>query len=608
MGTTLSLVTLVLALLFIAVEAGLGALRGMKKELCRVGSLLAIGLLLFFIVPGMAEVLILVAVGLIYPGGDSFAEMSMMLATDMNLNAVAVGSMVETLLALVASLMIPFLFVVLFWVCKLISWPIFALVCLIIKSIRKPVPEKLRDAQSVSEEGAVAGELAAMEETFVPEYKRKPELTERLSGAAIGAVAGLFLGALTFMPLAKLSEKVDAVGKTNVAELAGDEVADAVFFWSESSAGSLYQVTQLDGLFGLLYDSLAKVEIEDRVYEAKNLDAVLEIVPEALELVEALEEADIESLAAVAESVKSAAESVLDISLFTDAEKLELVQYLAEEALSETAEENELAAETLAFVDEMSYAEMKSDVLAAIDLIVVLDENGLTGTISLDNLEDVIKNDKLIEEGTEAIYRLNLAEAVLPAAVDMALEEVLKSMDVTVVHCGEIANFKETKEDFKSLLRLTNKLLDVAENMDELNTMDEVGEVLKEIEKLKASPFVSDETYENLEKALIRNTIADGKVEETIQNAVKDHLEEINRTTEEEIDDEIIRMVQEAIRKYLNGENVSLEEINKIVALLQDGTLLADIADPSILEDVRNGNFDIAEWLQDERFTVILGQ
>lgn len=627
MSTTLSVATLVLAVLFILVEAGFGALRGMKKELCRVGSLLAIGLLLFFIVPGIAEGVILAIVDLIYPGGSSFSEIADMIAVDMNLNAATVGTMIETILALTASLLIPFVFVVLFWVCKLISWPIFALVCFIIHNARKPFPEKTTEVPETilipSEDGAEQ-EVAASDEVSgtanrnsaentatiagVPVYKRKPDLTERLIGAAIGAVLGLFLGALTFMPLAQLSDSVDVVGKANVAELAGDEVADAAFFWSEAPAGGLYRVTQLEGLFGLLYDSLAKVEIEERIYEAESLEEILVLAPEVIEIMEALEDADVESFAEVAEPVKAAVKRVLEIELFSDKEKLELVQYLVDEALLKEAKSNELAAEALNFIHTMSYAEVKNDVLAAIDLIVVLDKFGLTDSASMGVIEKFFHNDSLIEEGTEAIYQLNLAEAVLPVAVDMALEEVLKNMDVTVVPCGKIDNFKETKDAFKQLLRLTGKLVDVAETIDELDSMEEVSEVLKEIEKLKDSPFVSKETYANLEKALIRNTIADGRAEETIQNAVKEHLEEVNLTTEENIDDEIIRLIQEAIRKYLAGETVSLEEINKIIALLQEGTLLADIADPAILDDIRSGNFDIAEWIQDERFSAILGQ
>ena len=608
MGTTLSVVTLVLALLFIAAEAGLGALRGMKKELCRVGSLFAIGLLLFFLVPGLAKGIILAIVNLIYPGGSSFSDVAGMIAADMQLDAAAVGSIIETVLALVASLLVPFVFVALFWICKLISWPIFALVCLIIRNSRKPFPE----ADTVSEsanDGAVNGEqefAAAAENESVMvggvavTKQRKPDRTERLIGAAIGLVAGLFLGALTFMPLAQLSKTADIVGKDKVAELAGAEVADIAFFWSESPAGGLYRVTQLEGLFGLLHNSLAKVKIEDRVYEAKSLNEILEIVPDALALVEELEDADLESVASVAEPIKGMVESVLDISLFSEEDKMELVQYVAREALAETAAKNKLAADALNTVETMSFAELKNDVLGAVDLIVVLDRHGLTDTKKLEKLDSSVFSDGFINESADVIYDLNLAETVLPSAIDAALETVLSEMDVKVVPHDEIADFKSTKQDFKDLLKLMTKLAELVEDADKLETMSDVKAALSEVAKLKNSPFIAAETYANLETTLIKNTVATAKVEETIQSAVKDHIEDIKQNVGEdvEIDDETIEKVQEAVSEYLaKPEDIKLEDIDSVITKLEDGTLMEGMDDPEVLEDIKNGNFDLSDWM-----------
>lgn len=611
MGTTLSVVTLVLALIFIAAEAGLGALRGMKKELCRVGSLFAIGLLLFFLVPGLAKTIILAVVNIIYPGGSTFSDAAGLIAADLKLDAASVGSMIETVLALVASVMVPFVFVALFWVCKLISWPIFALVCLIIRNVRKPFPNAADNAvvappvEKAEPDGA-AQEVAATEDESVKvggvavTKQRKPDMTERLIGAAIGLVAGLFLGALTFMPLAQLSKTVDTVGKDTVAELAGDEVADMVFFWSESPAGSLYRVTQLEGLFGLLHNSLAKVEIEDRVYEAKNLNEVLEIVPDALVLLDELENADLESVAAVAEPMKAVVESVLDISLFSDNDKMELVQYVAREALSETAAKNALAADALEAVEGMQYAELKSDVLTAIDLIVVLDRYGLTDTKKLEKLDTSVFSEGFINESADVIYNLNLAEELLPSAIDMALESVLSEMDVKVVPHDEIADFKSTKQDFKDLLKLVTELAELVEDADKLTTMSDVKAALNEVAKLKNSPFIAAETYANLESTLIKNTVATAKVEETIQTAVKDHIEDIKQNVGEdvEIDDETIEKVQEAVSDYLaNPEDIKLEDIDSVITKLEDGTLMEGMDDPEVLEDIKNGNFNLSDWM-----------
>ena len=604
MITALSVITLVLALLFIVVEAGLGALRGMKKELCRVGSLFAIGLLLFFLVPGLAKVIILAVTRVVYPGGNSLSDVAGIIAADVNLDVAAVGSMIETILALVASLLVPFVFVALFWVCKLISWPIFALVCMIIRNARKPfpaaVPENMGDgAVSGEQEFAATTEQENVTVAGVTVVKqKKPDLTERLIGAAIGLVAGLFLGALTFMPLAQLSKSVEAVGKDAIAELAEDEVADLVCFWSESPAGNLYRVTQLESLFGLLHNSLAKVEIEDRVYQAESLNEVFAVVPKVLELAVELEDADVQSLAAVAEPIKDTIESVLDISLFSEEEKMGLVRYLARETLAETAEEDELSAVVLESMEEMSFAELKNDILGAIDLIVVLERYGLTDTQELDVS---VFSDAFIDESADAIYNLNLAENLVPAAIDTVLKDVLSEMDVEVVPHDKIADFKSTKQDFKEFLKLITELAELVENAESLTTVSEVKAALNEVVKLKDSPFIAAETYANLETSLIKNTISTAKVEETIQSAVKDHIEEIrqNTTADVEIDDETIEKVQTAVSDYLaNPEDIHLEDVDTVITKLEDGTLMEGMDDPEVLEDIKNGNFELSDWLE----------
>lgn len=606
MEATLSIITLVLALIFIAVEAGLGALRGMKKELCRVGSLFAIGLLLFFLVPGIAKTIILASMKLIYPNSASFADVAGILASDMKVDA-SVGFMIETILALVASLLVPFAFVALFWVCKLISWPIFALVCMLVRNVRKPFPEAATTVPE-SNGGVVNGEqeyAATTEKESVTvcgvevTKQRKPDTTERLIGAAIGAVAGLFLGALTFMPLAQLSKSVAVVGKETVAEIADGETADIVCFWTESPAGTLYRVTQLEGLFGLLHNSLARVEIEDRVYEAKDLNEVLAIIPEVLELAEKLEHADVKSVAAVAEPVKQMVESVLDISVFSEDEKMELVQYVAREALSETAAENKLAADALETVKGMNYAELKSDVLTAIDLIVVFDRHGLTDTKKIDISAF---SEAFIDESADVIYELNLAETLLPSAIDMVVESVLSEMNVKVVPQDDIADFKSTKQDFKDMLKLAKELVELAEDAEngKLTTMSEVKAALNEVAKLKNSPFIAAETYANLETALIKNTVSTAKVEETIQTAVKEHIEEIrqNAGADVEIDDETIEKVQEAVSDYLaKPEEITLEDVDNVITGLEDGTLMEGMENPEVLEDIKNGNFNLSDWM-----------
>ncbi len=569
MGSVLSIITLVLALLFIVIEAGLGALRGTKRELCRIGSLVVIGLLLFFLVPGMGKALVLAVVNVFYPAGTTFTEVAGQITMELGMDAAAVGSIVETVLALGISLLVPFVFVTLFWLLKLISWPIFAVVCLIVKKTRKEEPQVTLNT------------------------------TERLVGAAIGAVAGLFLGALTFMPLAQLNQSVEAMGNDTVADVAGDEVADAICFWSKAPAGGIYRVTQLETLFGLLYDSLSKVEIDDKVYRAKDLDELIALAPDAILLLEELEDANLEGFAAVADPLKNVAQGILDISLFTEEDKLALVQYLAAEGFAESADENALAAAALEGIEEMSYAELEHDVIAAIDLIVVLDKHRFTGVKNLDHLDASLFDEEFIEESADAIYKLNIAEQVLPPAIDMVIEGALSELGVEVVPCGNVADFKNSKQDFINVLSVMSALMGIADNAENLTTTSDVKAALSKIAELKNSVFISSDTYANLETALIKNTVSTAKVEETIQTAVKDHMEEVKQNASEdvEIDDDAIVKLQEAVMRYLNNpDDVSLEDIEELLTLLEDGTLMEGI-DASVLEDIKNGKFDLADWM-----------
>ncbi len=592
MGTTLSIATLLLALLFIAVEAGLGALRGMKKELCRIGSLFVIGLLLFFLVPEIAKGLILAVIGLIYPGGNTFSEIAGMIVMDLQLPA-AVVSVIETILALTISLLVPFVFVALFWILKLISWPVFALVCLIIRNVRKPFPgaaEPVPEAAAALEEGtpSVSSMLAP---------KDTPDLTERLIGAAIGAVAGLFLGALTFMPLSQLSKTVETVGQDMVTELTDSETADIIFFWSESPAGTLYRVTQLDSLFGMLHNSLAKIEIGDKIYEAKSLTELLEIIPEVVALAEGFEDAEIEDLAAAAEPLKSVLGSVLDISLFTEEEKTELIRYLAREGLAETEEENRIVTAALEGLEKMSFAEVRNDVLAAIDLIVVFERYGLTDTDDLEKIADIFCDENFICESADAVYALNLAEQVLPAAIDSLLEAVLAELDVKITPSDRIGNFKETKDDFEALLQLTGDLANPEEQTD---SAEGLNKLVQGVLRLKDSPFVSEKTIADLEDVLLDRVFTRGNVRSIVDEVVGEKLEEIRKNSKEEIDDETVEKTKEIVVDYLaDNKEVTLDDLNKVMEKMEDGTLVDKIDDADVIEEIKNGSFDLNRWLED---------
>ena len=65
-----------------------------------------------------------------------------------------------------------------------------------------------------------------------------------------------------------------------------------------------------------------------------------------------------------------------------------------------------------------------------------------------------------------------------------------------------------------------------------------------------------------------------------------------------QIDDETIEKVQEAVSEYLaKPEDIKLEDIDSVITKLEDGTLMEGMDDPEVLEDIKNGNFDLSDWM-----------
>ena len=114
----LAVVVLVIAFVLILAETGIGALRGLKKSLWRVGILFVIGVALFFLVHGLAETLILLVVNELVQGEEctSLAEAAKGIVdmTGQGANVTVVVPLVETLLALAATIVIPLVFVAAF--------------------------------------------------------------------------------------------------------------------------------------------------------------------------------------------------------------------------------------------------------------------------------------------------------------------------------------------------------------------------------------------------------------------------------------------------------------------------------------------------------------
>ncbi len=534
----LAIIALVIVLLLILIEAGIGFCRGVMKSLLRAGTLLVIGVILFFAIPWLAETVILLVVNKLAPGEDctTLAEAAKnivdMTAKDADITVMV--PLVETLLAVAATIVIPLLFVIAFWLLKLISWPVFALIC------------------------------RWFEKDVAPEEKQSLTLNSKLYGAGVGVVMGAFLGAITFMPVAQLSKSIEPVGQECLQKGSVSGTVDACFFWSDSLAAKFYETVQLDALSSVMYRSLASVEIRGREYTQKDLDELLALVPEAVEVVDVLDGFKTEKLAEAVPPAKALVNDVFELSVFSDKNKLAAFRYVTELGLQQT-ESNPLTTAVQSAVNSMTLAEIENDLMGIMDIVLLLDKYGLMDVKSIEALDIKKLENGFAAEFADAVYELKLAETVVPAMVDVLLESLLSELDVAVVPCGKIENFKETEEDFKELIELLLAVSSLADDMEKNASMGKAKELLEKICKLEDSPFVSDETCRNITKAMLGYT----DVKDTIQSEMKKQLEQQGDMAEEDI-----LAVLDSVQQYVESGTADAEMMYNLMIYLEEGPVM----------------------------------
>ena len=210
--------------------------------------------------------------------------------------------------------------------------------------------------------------------------------------------------------------------------------------------------------------------------------------------------------------------------------------------------------------DYYSLEEIENDIVGIMDVVVLLDKYGMMDAKSIETLDTKKLEDGFAGEFADAVYELKLAETVVPAVVDMLLEELLSELGVAVVPCGKIENFKETKDDFQELIELLLEVSALAGDMEKNASMETAKDLLENIRKLEESPFVSEETCRNITKAMLG--YAD--VKDTIQREMKKQLEQQGDMAEEDI-----LAVLDSVQQYVESGTADAETMYNIMLYLE---------------------------------------
>ena len=558
-GTILSVGTLVLAILIILIEALICARRGAVRTLWRMLTLLPVMIIAFVLTVVLAEPAYKLIAGFIVSvdGSPSATELTEAVVASFGIEAEGLQPLFADFTYFFAAFLKPFLFVVFFWILLLLSWPVFALCW------------KLTHREKKTEE--TNGEE---EETVVKTVSTQ----SRLLGAVLGIVTGIIIGAITFMPINKVSDYAGLVKAESVESLGAEDVVELAGFWNTAPASYVYKFTGTEAAGEGLYALLARKSADGKVYKTEYITEVLALADEALQAAEIFTEGETADLEKSLDAAESLVEKAFDLQLLSEESKKAIVgkafclvcnTLLAAEDGSAAGEMED---KLIAKVDDLTAAELKKDLTGTLDLVLYVNEIGLLEGDFKDAFENI--TEETADELAERIYKLNVAEVILPYTINMLLETALAEIGVTIQYPAGIDNFEETQDEFADLLVLVADLLSTLNGNVLLSDVSQINEEIQRFKELGNSSFIAEDTYKELEKQVVKSALEQETAVNAVNDAVDKVLDDLQTEKQTEYDAETREQVQTAVTDYLKeNEDITMDDITEVLDGLDSGDI-----------------------------------
>jgi hypothetical protein len=309
----ISLVVFGVALLFIVFSAFWGLIRGIKKTTFRGAWLIVTALVLFFVTPLVTRFIFTLNISALNLKIDEIQIITLKQAVEdfISSNADLSGFSSQTPFIVNAITTLPqlilnvIIFVVLFWILKIILWPIWAIIAATVIKKKNIKGEKLKKYH--------------------------------LAGMLVGIVLGLFIGSLTLMPVLNIislaakieNETVDLnteniIGadddSTNdveggiISRITDEDIANFILSFDDSYASQLYKYTGFGLLNKAMFNGLTTVSLNK---ESINLEKDILNGIKAFKIFENLKDVNFNDLSTLTEAkindILSYADELVDV-------------------------------------------------------------------------------------------------------------------------------------------------------------------------------------------------------------------------------------------------------------------------------------------------------
>lgn len=468
-------------LLFVLAGMIWGLIRGLKKSAFRAGWVIVTAVIVFFLAPVITVALMKMDISFLNINIDGVALTSLNeLAAHYLKQIPDFGEILtenpetlEIMVKLVSLLLNAFIYVILFWLAKIILWPIWAILSAVL------IKKKNKDG----------------------EKKKK----HAWWGLLVGTVLGLFVGGTTLMPVmgvvnlateienstqkTYLAEETDENGNVVevekqggfISQYAGDEVVEILNTYNNSFVRNAFKYTGIEFLSNAAFTALSTTKIDG---ETTVLKDELKSVILTFDTVQTLQKIGFKDLtqAKVTELIKVARRLVnqmFDIKILSVVgdnllpvvidEIIENPEFIIQIPSTGTPSLDEGIKEGILELKDVRFKELRDEFLLILNIADMLNEKDIICKVvnkEIETPEQVLNllDSYTVEKVTDEMLKMKTASGILPVAINTAFIYAAEMLEVENFEIDkEGATTEEVKTFFKTL---TNTVFALANSMD----------------------------------------------------------------------------------------------------------------------------------------------
>lgn len=629
--------------LFIIFGVLVNMIRGFKKSWIRAVILVCIALVAMFITPlfsTLAGNINISNLNLTVEGQTASTVKEYI--TLMLSNQAELGDLINTnpdlvdLIVKLASVIINIiLFGIIFWVLKIISWIIYAIVmaCTVDKPRREAKKHNKKIKKETKKGLTPSGEL-------IPVPKKI-----WWGGLLVGIFTGLFVGVLTLMPVVQISKIAVSLNEYKVTNSNNEEVGlieglttidnnsnaksetttysevnnsnqskenqlmNYLYSFEDSAICKMYRYTGFEGISSLPFNYVTSFKVNNTTFKLKqevlNIGKIAQgaLNISKVDFKKATKE-ELDNVLTIANEVSKNAFNLTIVNVVGDSvipyylnkiDKGEIDLKIEDEIIADSIKD--LAKE----YKTVTMSQLKADVSVMIESVKILNNGDvLVNYINAEDKTTVINkiSATTIDNFIDKIFEMETVTKATPVLVNLGVQMLGKELSIDVEKNTETVEKDSVKSSMTTLLKNCVDFYKSIDKNDKFyvteNSFDSLGNVLNEI---KNSPLITTNTYNNIINKLvvIVNEKVDAQnIDTSLKTSIKTSVSKLKNVTDWKQETTVLKNSFTHV-KVMFGEEFNQDSIiNNIVVLgklldsLKTGTVITDSDIKSITKSVIN--------------------